>query len=88
MGSRAVGVHYRVVMQLLIIEVPGERAGELTVLADEITEDPRCQLVIRGLDELEGETAVLITSWDDAVAAEVHSGLVTSGWSTRRYRQA
>lgn len=74
-------------MQLLMIEVAGERAAELAVLADEMTEDPRCQLVLRGLDEMEGASAILITSWDDEVAAEVHAGLVMSDWSVQRYRQ-
>jgi hypothetical protein len=41
-------------MQILIIDVAGERAAELAVLEDEMTEDPRCQLVLRGLDEMEG----------------------------------
>ena len=75
-------------MEILIIEVPGERAAELAVLADEMTEDPRCQLVVRGLDEVEGATAVLITTWDDSVAEEVHVGLVLSEWPARRYQQA
>ena len=41
-------------MELLIIEVPGERAAELAVLADEMTEDPRCRLVVRGLEQPDG----------------------------------
>jgi hypothetical protein len=74
-------------MQILIIDVAGERAAELAVLEDEMTEDPRCQLVLRGLDEMEGASTVLITTWENDVAEEVHGGLVMSGWSVRRYQR-
>ena len=72
-------------MQLLIVEVPGERASELAVLADEMTEDLRCRLIIRGLEQEDGSAAVLVSTWEDDVAGEVHAGLVMSGWPVRRY---
>ena len=73
---------------LLIIDVDASRASRLAVLADEMTEDPRCGLVLRGLDEPDGDGAVLITTWDADVVAEVQVGLEAGGWPVRRLRQA
>ncbi len=73
--------------RLLIVEVPGERAAALAVLADEMTEDPRCNMVMRGLAS-DGDRGVLVTTWDDEVADEVAGGLVDAGWAVSAYRLA
>ena len=59
-------------MQLLMIEVAGERAAELAVLADEMTEDPRCQLVLRGLDEMEGASANGVGDLGDQLSRDLY----------------
>ena len=72
-------------MQLIIISADGEQATLLAELADEMTEDPRCSLVLSGLESDSGRAAVLVSAWADLVAGEVHAGLVMSGWSARRF---
>ncbi len=73
--------------EMLIISARGDRAAELAVLADEMTEDPRCSLVLRGLTS-DGASAVLVTTWDADVAAEVAGGLADNGWSVQRLEMA
>lgn len=73
--------------QLLIIQTPGERAAALAVLADEMTEDPRCRMVLRGLAS-DGDRGVLVTTWDDEVALEVSRGLEEVGWTVSAFRLA
>jgi len=72
-------------MQLIIIDADGGRASQLAELADEMTEDPRCSLVLNGLESESGRAAVLVSAWANLVADEVHAGLVMSGWSARRF---
>lgn len=72
-------------MQLIIIDADGDEAVVLSELADEMTEDPRCSFVFRGLESEGSRTSVLVSGWEDLVADEVHAGLVMSGWSARRY---
>lgn len=72
-------------MQLIIIDAEGDQAAVLAELADEMTEDPRCSFVMRGLEVEDARSTVLISAWEDVVAPEVHTGLVLSGWSARRY---
>ena len=72
-------------MQMIIIDADGESAAVLAELADEMTEDPRCSFVLRGLESEAARSTVLISGWEDLVADEVHAGLVMSGWSARRY---
>jgi hypothetical protein len=45
---------------------------ELTVLADEVSEDPHCTMVLIGVDE---EGAMLVTIWDPDIVDEVERGL-------------
>ena len=73
--------------QLLIVHGPGEKAAALAVLADEMTEDPRCSMVLRGL-AADGDRGVLVTTWDDEVAGEVAGGLDDAGWQVTSYRLA
>ncbi len=56
-------------MEGIIIE---GQPDELTILADEISEDPRCSVVLIGMDDL---GAMLITIWDPDTADEVEMGL-------------
>lgn len=56
-------------MEGIIIE--GEPEA-LTVLADEISEDPHCSMVLVGADE---QGAMLVTIWDPDVVDEVEVGL-------------
>ena len=69
---------------MLIITGGGEQAAELAVLADEMTEDPRCRLVLRGLSA-DGASTVLVTVWDGDVASEVATGLADNGWPVQRF---
>ena len=73
--------------ELLIITTGGDQAAEMAVLADEMTEDPRCLLVLRGLSP-DGAASVLVTTWDADVAAEVAAGLADNGWPVRRFELA
>jgi len=72
-------------MQLIIIDGDGDQAAALAELADEMTEDPRCSLVLPGLEIYSGRSAVLVSAWEDVVADEVHAGLVMRGWSAKRF---
>jgi len=45
---------------------------ELTILADEISEDARCSMVLIGVDE---QGAILVTIWDPDTIDEVEAGL-------------
>jgi hypothetical protein len=72
-------------MQLIIIDADGDQAAVLSELADEMTEDPRCSFVMRGLESDTARTSVLVSGWEDLVATEVHAGLVMSGWAATRF---
>ncbi|MFZ0493856.1 MAG: hypothetical protein WAM81_11770 [Acidimicrobiia bacterium] len=56
-------------MEGIIIQGP---ADELAVLADEISEDARCSMVLVGVDE---QGAIIITIWDPDTVDEVEAGL-------------
>lgn len=73
--------------EMLIISGGGDQAAELAVLADEMTEDPRCHLVLRGLTA-DGGATILVTTWDGDVAAEVAGGLADNGWPVQRFELA
>ncbi len=70
-------------MQLIVITVEdSSRVGALVELADEMMEDPQCQIVIPAVD---GDSAMVVSVWPDAMAPDVESGLTDSGWETRRF---
>lgn len=50
--------------------------GSAVLLADEITEDPRCRVLIMGSDAF---GVVLLTLWDPEVVDEVEDGLRHQG---------
>jgi hypothetical protein len=56
---------------------------ELTVLADEISEDARCSMVLIGVDE---QGAMLITIWDPDTVDEVEAGLRATQDLVRRVK--
>ena len=47
---------------------------DLVALVDEMQEDPHCRATLLGTDE---EGAVLVTVWDESVAYEVATALVS-----------
>jgi len=67
-------------MEGIIIQGP---PAELTVLADEISEDARCSMVLIGVDE---QGAMLITIWDPDIVDEVEAGLGTVQERVRRVK--
>lgn len=76
---------YALWMQSIVLEIP--RYAEPTWLQDivhEFTEDPYCLSLMLGVDE---ETVMLVTIWDDAVAAEVEAGLLAMTDSNGRVRR-
>lgn len=80
----APGIHtfYDDRMELLLIQASGaDAAKRILRLADEATEDPRCDLVLPGADDL---GVVLATTWHKSVAAEVAEGLRADGFEVRR----
>jgi len=69
-------------MQLILVEAD-QRAqlADLVKLADEMMEDPRCQVVFPATH---GEAGVIVSVWPDGVADEVEAGLIGGGWRIRR----
>ena len=67
-------------MQVIIIESV-DRVAALVELADEMMEDPHCQVVLPAADE---QGAVVVSLWADSVAPDIERGLQDSGWTTRR----
>lgn len=59
------------------------QAARLIELADEMMEDPQCDLVIPGVDS---DGAMVVSVWPEAVVDEVERGLRSDGWATRRLR--
>jgi hypothetical protein len=53
----------------------------MVVLADEISEDPRCSMVLIGADE---DGAILVTIWDPETVEEVEAGLKAVPGEVRR----
>lgn len=70
-------------VQLIVITAEDRsRLAALVELADEMMEDPQCQVVIPAVD---GDTAMVVSVWPDAMAPAVHTGLSESGWDARRF---
>lgn len=69
-------------VQLIVVESnDATRLAALVELADEMMEDPRCQIVIPAGH---GGNAIVVSVWPDGIADEVEAGLVDDGWATRR----
>ena len=60
-------------MQSIVVEFPRYSEPKwLEEIVHEFEEDPYCTSLMLGADD---ETVMLVTIWDDSVAAEVESGL-------------
>lgn len=60
-------------MQSIVVEIPRySEPAWLEEIVHEFTEDPYCLWLLLGADE---DTVMLVTIWDDSVAAEVEAGL-------------
>ncbi len=68
----------RLVQLILVTSDDPARLGSLVELADEMMEDPRCQLVIPATTDDRGAIASV---WPEDVAADVVGGLSEAGWS-------
>jgi hypothetical protein len=68
---------------LLITAVGAAETARLVELADEMMEDPQCDLVMPGVDTAGG---VVLSVWPASVIDEVEQGLRTDGWQLRRLR--
>jgi hypothetical protein len=68
-------------MEGIIVE---GQPDDLAVLSDEMSEDPRCAMVLVGVDQ---QGAILVTIWDPATVDEVEAGLkIVYGSDVRRVR--
>lgn len=56
--------------------------ADIEMLADEMSEDPRCEMVLAGFD---AQGAILVSIWDPTSVDEVEEGLKTAfGSEVRR----